>query len=172
MIIVFVREELNWLQSMLFGFGEEKWPGSVQPNEPDPNDDGVIQMSQLEHDWFNNLLHQVRECIKRHADGVDFDLPTGMGKPQHDFISKILIDYKNSTAGNYIFRGPLGTAIQEGGQFPVLTGSANSNFEGQGSFPENQFQSEANIFNSILIKLGQVVFNEIHTPGSYHTRGE
>src|SRR5882724_1865918 len=108
--ISFNKPELNWLQSMLFGFGEEKWPGSAHPDD-DPSIEGVVQMSQLEHDWFNNLLHQVRNCIRRTADAVDFDLPIGLGKPQHDFISKILIDYKNSTAGNYIFRGPHGTNI-------------------------------------------------------------
>jgi hypothetical protein len=169
--IHFTPPELNWLQSNLQGWGEEKWPGSDQPSD-DPSIAGVVQMSQQEHTWFQNLLDQVRRCIMNPQATVSFDPPAGLGPAQHAFIEKLLIDYKGSTAGNYIFKGPYGENYKEGGQFPTTTGSANSVFSGQGSFPENSFIDGANIFNSILQKLGAPQYPAPPAPGTYHSPGE
>ena len=86
---------------------------------------------------------------------------------QLNFIKKLFTDYKNN-AGEYIFEGPMGNNPRIG-SFPSNTGSANSNFEGTGSFPEAFYQTGANIFNDILLKLGDVVeppLNPVsHSPG-------
>lgn len=104
-----------------------------------------------EHGWFQDFLDKIRACIMNPSFGVPFtDLD------QLNFIRKWFIDYKNTT-GEYIFQGPYGTNQMEGGQFPDTTGSANSNFQGQGSFPDKSFQTGANIFNSILAKLGDII---------------
>lgn len=140
----FTPAELNWLQSNLQNFNEEQWTSMGDSDHPIGGG--------LEHGWFKDFLGKVRICIMNPTSSVIFT-----DKAQIDFLRKWLIDYKNG-AGEYIFKGPYGSAIGEGSQFPSLTGSANSNFNGQGSFPENFYQTGANIFNSILHKLGDVVF--------------
>lgn len=115
-----------------------------------------------EHGWIQDFLNKVRMCIMNPHNSVVF---TDIN--QLNFIKKWFTDYKNN-AGEYIFTGPAGNNVREA-QFPSLTGSANSNFEGQGSFPESSFLQGSNIFNDILYKLGNIVMppvsNILHSPG-------
>lgn len=138
--IQFHRSELQWLQSNLQGWSQMEW----------------ASMTTLEHGYIQDFLNQVRNCIINPGNTVNL--------PQEEavFISKWLTDYKNNS-GEYMFQGgPYGNNIQEGSQFPSLTGSANSNFEGEGAFGANEFQRSANIFNDILHKLGDIIY----PPGS------
>ena len=43
-----------------------------------------------------------------------------------------------------------------------MTGAANSNFNGQGAFPESFFLTGQDVFNNILHKLGAVVVAPIN----------
>jgi hypothetical protein len=87
---------------------------------------------------------------------------------QLNFIKKLLVDYKNSTAGGYIFTGVWGDNVRIG-QFPSLQGSANSSMRGEGSFPEEAFLPGGNIFNGILRKLGDVIYPPLDS--TYHSAG-
>jgi hypothetical protein len=156
--VQFTRQELNWLQVNLQGFNEEKSTQMGESDENHPIGGGK------EHGWFQDFLDKVRSCIINPSNTVQFtDLD------QLNFIRKWFTDYKNTT-GEYIFQGPYGTSQLEGGQFPDTIGSANSNFQGQGSFPDQSFQAGANIFNSILAKLGDIVIPPLdpvdHSNGS------
>lgn len=140
--VQFTPRELDWLQIMIQQLNEEVWPGSKS----------VEQMGQQEHAWFQDFLNKVRACIGNPAGSVAFT-----DKGQLDFIKNLLTMYKNSTAGGYIFTGVWGDNVRIG-QFPVLTGSANSSMRGEGSFPEEAFLEGSNIFNGILQKLGDVIY--------------
>lgn len=72
-----------------------------------------------------------------------------------NFARKYFVDYKNN-AGEYIFTGPAGNNVRIGG-FPTLTGAANSNFNGQGAFPESFFLRGQDVFNGVLSKLGGII---------------
>lgn len=146
MSIYFDRAEAKWLQSQLQGWYEMNWAGSNAPSD-DPSIQGVTQFSAQERAWVLDFLTQIRMVVANPKNGVN------LTDPQQLFIKNWLLMFQ-SAAGNWMFKGPYGQNIQEGGQFPDSTGSANSNFNGQGSFPENQFYTQANIFNSILQKLG------------------
>jgi len=157
--VQFTPAELNWLQANLQQFGEEVWAQMGDNQEDHPIGGGK------EHGWIQDFLNKVRLCIGNPNNFVVFS-----DIDQLNFIKKWFIDYKNN-AGEYIFQGPYGTNQMEGGQFPTLTGSANSSMRGQGSFPEQFFQPGANIFNDILNKLGTVVVPPVdpivHSPGEY-----
>jgi hypothetical protein len=135
MSITFTLPELQWLQSNLQGWNEEKWTA----------------MGVNEHGWLQNFLTQVRSCLMNPNQSIT------LTSDQNNFIKKWLVDYKNNS-GEWIFQGPYGNAIGEGSQFPSLTGSANSNFNGQGAFGENSYLYGANIFNDILHRLGDQVY--------------
>lgn len=144
--VQFTPPELNWLQVNLQAFNEEKW--AQMGNSDENHAIGGFQ----EHGWLQDMLMKVRMCIANpHASVIFTDIH------QLNFIKKWFTDYKNN-AGEYIFQGPYGTNIQEGGQFPTGTGSANQDFTAQGGFPDQFFQRGANIFNDILHRLGNVVY--------------
>lgn len=152
----FTPAELNWLQVNLQAFNEVQWTSMGDSAHPIGG--------ASEHGWFKDFLEKVRASIRTPAAPVVFSDVNEL-----NFFRKWLIDYKN-TSGEYIFQGPYGMGTGEGGQFPSMTGSANSNFDGQGSFPGRFFERGANIFNDILIKLGDVVMPPINpvvsSPGS------
>jgi hypothetical protein len=147
--------ELNWLQWMLQQLNEEKWANMGDSSHP--------QGGQQEHGWFQDFLNKVRACIGNPNGSVIF---TDDG--QLNFIKKLLVDYKNSTAGGYIFTGVWGDNVRIG-QFPSLQGSANSSMRGEGSFPEEAFLPGGNIFNGILRKLGDVIYPPLDS--TYHSAG-
>jgi|SRR5665213_970911 len=142
--VQFTSMELNWLQSNLYEFNEEKSP------QMGSDDENHAIGGNMEHPWFQDFLTKVRQCIGKPNATVVF---TNVN--QLNFIKKWLTDYKNN-GGEYMFQGgPYGNNIGEGGQFPSLAGQ---NPSGQGSFPENAFQESGNIFNDILLKLGEVIY--------------
>jgi hypothetical protein len=151
----FTAAELNWLQIMLQQLNEEVWANMGDSDHP--------QGGQNEHAWFRDFLNKVRACIGHPTGTVTF---TDDG--QLNFIKKLLTDYKNSTAGGYIFTGTWGDNVRIG-QFPTGTGSANQNFTAQGGFPEEQFLTGSNIFNNILRKLGDVIYPPVSN--IYHDAG-
>lgn len=198
--VSFNTKELAWLQNMLFNLGEEKWPGSIRPGaDPSNPNNGVEQMGPNEHDFFQNMLDQVRDCIKNPTHVVGFGLAgpdqpiAGLGPVQRQFICKLFIDYQGSTAGNYIFKGAYGQNYKEGAQFPTglnrgssawplpnptlappganPAGTAQQNND-SAQFGENSFFAESNLFNEIMHKLGQVTFEEVHFTGPYGSPGE
>src|SRR5271170_2435061 len=154
--VQFTSAELNWLQTNLQQFNEEKW--AQMGNDDENHAIGGFQ----EHGWLQDFLNKVRSCIMNPALSVVFT-----DNNQLNFIKKWFTDYKNN-AGEYIFTGPLGDNVRIG-QFPSLTGSANSSMRGGGSFPESFFLPGANIFNDILHKLGDIVYPPVspilHSPG-------
>jgi hypothetical protein len=152
----FTPAELNWLQWMLQQFNEEKWAQMGSGDE-----DHAIGGEQ-EHGWFQDFLNKVRLCIMNPASHVVF---TDVN--QVNFIKKFLMDYKNN-AGEYIFTGPWGDNVRIG-QFPALTGSANSSMSGQGGFPEEAFLQGADVFNGILQKLGAIIYPPLDPV--YHSAG-
>jgi hypothetical protein len=156
--VQFTPAELNWLQANVQQFNEEKW---AQMGNDDENH--AIGGGQ-EHGWFADFLAKVRVCIMNPHQSVTF---TDVN--QLNFIKKWFTDYKNSSAGEYIFTGVAGDNVRIG-QFPSFQGSANSNIEGQGGFPEEQFLTGSNIFNGILQKLGDVIYPPISPV--YHSPGE
>lgn len=143
----FTIRELQFLQTMCQGFNEEKW----------------ANMGANEHAYFQDFLNQVRASILHPTFPVVF---TDAG--QLDFIRTWFTYYKNN-AGEYIFTGVWGDNVRIG-QFPTGQGSANQNFTAQGSYPEEAFLEGADIFNSILRKLGEIIYppasNIYHSPGS------
>lgn len=144
--IQFTPAELNWLQSNVQAFNEEKW---AQMGNDDENH---AIGGNNEHAWFQDFLNKVRTSIMNPHIPVTF---TDIN--QVNFIKKWFIDYKNSSAGGYIFTGVAGDNVRIG-QFPSGTGSANQNFTGQGSFPEEAFLLGSNIFNDILHKFGDIIY--------------
>lgn len=146
----FHRPELEWLQSNLQQTSEEK----------DNN------LTAQEHAWILDFLMKVRLELTHPTIPIVF-----LCRDQVNFIKKTLTDYKNN-AGAWEFQGgPYGNNIGEGGQFPSLTGSANSNFSGQGAFPEDAFVRSGNIFNDVLHVLGDVIYPPldpvVHSPGGF-----
>jgi len=146
-VIHFDKREARLLQTQLQGWSEMNWPGSNAPSD-DPSIKGVQQFTDQERGWVLDFLQQIRNVITNPIATVS------LADAQQLFIKSWLLMFMSSVAGNYIWKGPYGSNILEGDQFPDTTGSANSNFNGQGSFPENQFYTQANIYNSILQKLG------------------
>ena len=131
--IQFTPAELNWLQSNVQAFNEEKWAQMGNDDENHAIGGGN------EHAWFQDFLNKVRTSIM------------------------------NSSAGGYIFTGVAGDNVRIG-QFPSGTGSANQNFTGQGSFPEEAFLLGSNIFNDILHKFGDIIYPPVSP--IYHSPGE
>lgn len=158
--IHFNKLEARWLQSQLQGWYEMNWPGSTLPGQTGT----VAQFDPAEKEFVLNFLQQIRIVVANPKTDVT------LSDPQQLFIKNWLLMFKDSSAGNYIFKGPFGSNMLEGDQFPDGTGSANQNFTGQGSFPENQFYPQANIFNSILQKLGAPQYPA--PPDIYHSPGE
>lgn len=118
---------------------------------------------EQEHRWIQDFLNKVRLCIMNPSSSVVF---TDVN--QVNFIKKFLTDYKNN-AGEYIFEGTWGDNVRIG-QFPALTGSANSSMRGQGGFPEEAFLQGSNVFNGILYKLGNIIYPPLDPV--YHSPGE
>lgn len=147
---------------MLQQMNEQVWPALGNRQEDFPA--GSFITGGNSYQYFEDFLAKVRICIMNPHNSVVFtDID------ELNFIKRLLTDYKNSSAGNYIFTGPWGDNVRIG-QFPTATGSANSYIRGQGSFPEESFLQGSNIFNDILHKLGDVIYPPV-TP-VYGSPGE
>jgi hypothetical protein len=156
--VTFTKIELQFLQTLTQQFNEEKW---AQMGNDDENH---AIGGQAEHGYFQDFLNKIRLSIMNPSQPVVFT-----DANQLNFIKNWFIYFKNN-AGEYIFTGVWGDNVRIG-QFPTATGSANSNFNGQGSFPEEAFLTGSNIYNNILHKLGDIIYSPVspvyHSPGEY-----
>jgi len=158
--VKFVRVELEWLQANIQAWNEQKW---AQMGDA-PSDPDFAPAGKPEHPFLTDILNKVRACLRNPNLTVDFT-----DHAELEFIRTWLTDYKNSSAGNYIFTGPQGDNPRIGG-FPTAQGSANQNIEGQATFPEAFYLTGSNIFNEILAKLGEQIIPP--PPAVYHSPGE